>query len=465
MTRSSDQQPVPSVDLIEATLRDLLLEAPLPTPGPRGAGRPPVVPALWLWLGILVAVLRGFTAQRKVWQLLTIDGLWQFKAPDLTEQAIYDRLARVAPNALQTLFRQITTTLLRRFQAVSDVPYAPFAKEIIALDHSTLDPVLRKLAVLRGLPKGDPALLPGQLAALFDVRRQLWTSVELWTDAQRHVSNGVEELLEHVPRESLLLCDLGYFSFAWFDLLTDRGYYWISRVRARTSFQVLHVLYSSPGMANGQPPGGLGLRESLVYMGKYAADRARNPVRLIEVVLGNRTFRYFTNVLDPRQLPAQHVVELYRRRWDIEQAFNLLKTHLKLYLLWSAHANLILNQVFATLIIAQVILALRIEIAVRAQADLREVSLSEIIIWIPQLAAQGKDPIELLATRGRKAGIIRPYRGQEYAVPEPPWSDYVAVPEPPPPRKPRYAGKKSSGGKGGDGAYARRRSGRKRGGR
>ena len=27
--------------------------------------------------------------------------------------------------------------------------------------------------------------------------------------------------------------DLGFFSFAWFDRLTEEGYYWISRLRRK----------------------------------------------------------------------------------------------------------------------------------------------------------------------------------------------------------------------------------------
>jgi hypothetical protein len=44
---------------------------------------------------------------------------------------------------------------------------------------------------------------------------------------------------------TLVLADLGYFSFRWFDELTDLGYSWISRVKERTSVVVLHTYYQS----------------------------------------------------------------------------------------------------------------------------------------------------------------------------------------------------------------------------
>ena len=34
------------------------------------------------------------------------------------------------------------------------------------------------------------------------------------------------ELVEELPAGTLVVADLGYFGFAWFDWLTDRGYHW-----------------------------------------------------------------------------------------------------------------------------------------------------------------------------------------------------------------------------------------------
>jgi hypothetical protein len=42
---------------------------------------------------------------------------------------------------------------------------------------------------------------------------------------------------------SLLLFDLGYFSFPFFDTLTDRKLWWVSRYRENTSYSIAHVFY------------------------------------------------------------------------------------------------------------------------------------------------------------------------------------------------------------------------------
>src|ERR671932_2445939 len=43
-----------------------------------GPGRPRVLPALCLWAGLLVCVLRGFTSQLALWRLLAAGDLWPY---------------------------------------------------------------------------------------------------------------------------------------------------------------------------------------------------------------------------------------------------------------------------------------------------------------------------------------------------------------------------------------------------
>jgi Transposase DDE domain len=428
------------LDRLEEQLHDLLVALPPPARPPGQPGTPPVLSAFLFWAGLLVCVLRGFCAQQSLWQLVCLRGLWNYARVPLTRQAIYARLARTSPAPLLAWLEQLTPLLQERFAALNDVPSARFATEILALDHSVLDAVLRKLKLFRELPRGAPQLLPGQLATLFDVRRQFFYRVEFWEDAQANEKKDVDHWLAWIPAGALLLFDLGFYAFHWFDTLTSRGLYFVSRQRHQISFVRSYWLYHGPA-------GAVHLQESVGYLGKYRADRAAHPVRLIEIFTAHGTFRYLTNVLDPAVLPAAHVVELYRRRWDIETAFKLLKSQLNLFLIWSGQLNVVMHQVFATLILAQLVLAVRNEVAQLAGARLREVSLPLLIRWLPELARDPGDPVLTLAKYGRDAGIIRPVRGKGYDLPRVGPEDYaVPLSRPPPPRKPRYAGKQGKPG-------------------
>ena len=123
----------------------------------------------------------------------------------------------------------------------------------------------------------------------------------------------------------LVVADLGYFGFAWFDWLTDRNCYWLRRLRAKTGYKVIHTLYQRGDVFDG-----------IVWLGARRADRAKHAVRPVTFRQGNTLRRYITNVREPHAFPIASMAEVYARRWDIEMALALIKQHLKLRLLWSA---------------------------------------------------------------------------------------------------------------------------------
>ena len=58
------------------------------------------------------------------------------------------------------------------------------------------------------------------------------------------------------------------------------------------------------------------------------------PVRVVEYTLdgipdAESSYRVATTILDPTQAPAKDLAALYHERWEIESAFDELKTHLR----------------------------------------------------------------------------------------------------------------------------------------
>ena len=208
-----------------------------------GPGRPRVLPAMALWAGLLVCVLRGFGSQLAVWRLLSERRLWFFPRFPVTDQAVYKRLHSAGTKPLERLFEQISGVLAERLQGVVSEKLAPFAEGVVCIDESTLDAMSRRLPPLRAIPQGDSRLLPGKLAGVFDVRGQQWRTVMFQPDPHQNEKVLARELVEDLPAGTLVVEDLGYFGFAWFDWLTERGCHWLSRLRAKTSYKVIHTFY------------------------------------------------------------------------------------------------------------------------------------------------------------------------------------------------------------------------------
>jgi hypothetical protein len=424
------------LDAIETQLADLI---PRLSPDPNPRGRPEILPGALLWVGLLVCLLRKTGTQQALWRLLSESGLWHFPRVPVTAEAVRIRLQRRGPAVMQDLFTQVTAELART--TPGDATLAPFAAGVYALDESTLDQVARTLPALRPLPVGDDRLLPGKLITAFDLRTQRFATVRTTALPRQNERVAARALLATVPAGSLILADLGYFGFRWFDDLTDGGFHFLSKLRQKTSCEVVHVL------AQGTTAHGP-VRDELVWLGRYRADQAKHLVRRVTVPVGRQTHVYVTNVLDPAILPLAEVVRLYARRWDIEAAFKLVKRDLGLHLLWSAQWELLLTQVWGVLLLAQIASALRAELARRAGITPELVSLTLLLRDLPLLVRDhGPDVLDHLATLPvHKGGYLRPSRRTVFDLP-----DQLAVTEPPPDlvriRTPRYAGRKCGPGR------------------
>lgn len=431
---ASPSPAAPASDPVIGDVRQFLQAAlgqlePEPTQTGR-RGRPRIVPSLCLWAAMLVCVMDGFSSQLARWRQLAVIGLWESPRYRVTDAAIYKRIAQEGTDGLTTLLRQITILLEARLAPWLPglvPPLATFATDIVALDETTLDPLARSLPAT-STRAAQGRMLPGKLAMLFDVRRQLVRTVQIIPDADQNEKVAARDLVAGLARGTLVLFDLGYFAFRFFDALTDDGLWWVTRLREKTSYTVVHTFAQHGETFDG-----------LVWLGAYRADRAAHPVRLIQFRHGTRLCRYLTNVRDPQQLPLGDVARLYARRWDIEMAVQLIKQHLGLSVWWSTKDTVIHQQLYAILIIAQIVQALRLEIAGRAGVAVFDVSLPLLVRYLPVFAARGEDPVALFVARGRDAGFIRPSRRVAISVPDPPLATAISIDARPVHRPPRYA--------------------------
>jgi len=381
-----------------AQLEQLLLSMPATAAStPHKRGRPLTLSAWHMSLAVLLCLLRGLQSQLEVWRLIAFYGVGCLPALPLSDQAVYDRLEQDGVSAFQSVFAQLSQWVAQRLAPYENRSLAPFATAVLALDESVLDRVKRWVSWLREVPNGDSRLLPGRLVGLFDVRLQQWWRLDVLLDANADCKVHARAMLSGLAKGSLLLFDLGYFSFPWLDELTQLGYWYLTRQRAKTRYQVVHILYQADGVF-----------DALVYLGVHSSDRAGQLVRLVCFRRGSQQYCYLTNVLDPAALAIVDIARLYARRWDIELAFRELKEHLGLRLLWSAKLGVIYQQIWASLILAQLLHAYQVELAARAEAEPFDVSLALLSRHLPRLLLHTADPMGFLVQHGRAMGLIRP---------------------------------------------------------
>lgn len=375
--RHRAQVPAPEIPDVERSLRELLspaLLAPrqMERHNPKDPNKPIRMRARLLTLPVMMVIILSLVFRRlpslaQAQRLLEEDGLLWVYPLKVSQQAINRRLDTLPAQIVGDLFQEVCSQLkaeppketMERWQHLTQRFSA-----LRAVDGSTLEELAKKCGELRG---GTELVLGGRIMVMVELLglKPVWTRYTEEAGANDKVF--ASEILEGMPQGGLLVYDLGFFSFPWFDAFTEQGRYFVTRLREKTAYQVVETLSQGPYY-----------RDRIIRLGKYRSNPCKHQVRLVEVLWGKTWHRYLTNVLDPEVLSAQEVCELYRRRWRVEDAFKFTKRVLDLAYLWSGSRNAVQLQVYATLIFYGVLLEVCQDVADQLGQPLDRISVEMV---------------------------------------------------------------------------------------
>jgi hypothetical protein len=383
---------------------------------PRKRGRPQQIGWTQLWCSLLLCTLQGMHSFADWRRLLGLQSIGPFVAVWLTRNGLVKRLLQAGLCPLQELWEEVNARLAHIGSQAVPATLAAFATNILCLDETRLDAVGRYLKPLRSLSTNNAACFAGKLVGLFDLRAQRWLRLE-WREAV-HENCRVDMLdfLQGLTAGSLLLFDLGYFSFTFLDTLTQWKLWWVCRYREKTSYRIVHEFYRHNEVL-----------DALIWLGT-GREQARHLVRLVRLGDGIGVRMYLTNVCDPLLLSLEDVAQVYARRWDIELAFRLLKEYLGMSHWWSSKQELILVQIWVVLLLSHIVYALRERIATAANCEPFEVSVPLLVKLLPQLCSNSELQFERLVQEGHHLGLLRASPRLALMVPLVELSSYRPVP-------------------------------------
>lgn len=387
----------------------------------RGRGRPQQIGWTQLWSSLLLCALQGMSSFADWRRLLGLQHIGPFAPVWLTRTGLVKRLLQAGLVPLQELWEMLNAQLAHVGPSAVPANLAAFASGIFSLDETRLDAIGRYLKPLRGMSTHESACFAGKLVGLFDLRNQRWSQLEWREDVHENCRVDMLDFLQELCRGSLLLFDLGYFSFPFFDTLTQQQVWWISRYRENTSYSIAHVFYRHHEQL-----------DALIWLGT-GKKQARHLIRLVRLGDGVGVRMYLTNVCDPQMLSLGEVVQLYARRWDIEMAFRLLKEYLGMSHWWSSKQELILVQIWVVLILSHIVYALRERLAIASGCEPFEVSVPVLVELLPRLSCLSANQFEYLVQSGRQLGLLRASPRLELSLPQVELISY----QPAPPDLPR----------------------------
>jgi len=266
------------------------------------------------------------------------------------------------------------------------------------VDATTLEAVFCKVELLRGATE---AQLGGKLMGLLDLPSKL--PVRLWLDKDpaANEKSFLDDLVKPLlATGTLLLFDRGFYAFPFFDWLTEHGVSFVTRARSLAAFRIERVLVETPL-----------LRDRIIAFGVYRSNPCEYPVRLVEVCVGGLWHSYLTNVLDRDLLSTGDVVELYGRRWRIEESFLIVKRLLGLAYLWTGSFNGVAMQVWATWLLYAVLIDLSDAVAEELGLPLDQISVEMVYRSLYHFAGayqrgEARDPVAYLAAQ-TDLGIVK----------------------------------------------------------
>lgn len=360
--------------------------------------------SLPVMLGVVLTMIwRQVPSVSELVRLLEREKLFWVPRQALTQQALSLRLRVFPAELFGRIFHDLLPILHTRAKKRKR-PLPPVVARagthfdhVWAVDGTTLEAVFRKVGLLRGEPTVP---LGGTVGALLDLASKL--PVTLWFDPQA-AGNDLrfrEQIMAAMRKKTLLVFDRGFYAFPFFDWFTAQKHGFITRARTLAAYTVTTTLVDTPRF-----------RDQVIALGQYRSNPCTHPVRLIEIQIGTTWQRYLTNVLDPAVLSAADVVDLYGRRWGIEDAFELVKRLLGLSYLWSGAINAIELQVWSTWIMYAVLIDLTDAVAEELDQPLDALSVEMVYRGLYHFsvafhAGAATDPVAYLASQP-SLGIVK----------------------------------------------------------
>jgi len=160
------------------------------------------------------------------------------------------------------------------------------------------------------------------------------------TDGSVHELTVAKDL--SFPPGSVVVFDRGYLDFKWMGVLDSSAVAFVTRAKNNTAYEVVY--------ANDVTPGTGVLKDEMVRLtgSKNAKDYAKlmRRVEFIEPVKGE-VLEFLTN---QTSWTAELVAQVYEQRWNIENFFKHIKTHLRIKSFVGTSENAVKIQIWTALI-------------------------------------------------------------------------------------------------------------------
>lgn len=286
-----------------------------------------------------------------------------------SKSAIFQARARLGVEPVQALFSRVAAPL-----AEPGVRGAWLAgRRLVAIDGTCLDvadtPENAEFFGRPGVNKGEQAAFPqARIVALAECGSHAMFDavVGSYTTAENTLAR---DLIDRLEPAMLVLADRGFCGFPLWSRAVATGADLLWRAMPNMKPRHVETLGDGTWLAELRPSGNAGrhAKPLTIRVIDYQIDDGRP---------NGETYRLFTTILDPDEATATDLAVAYAQRWEIEGAFDELKTHQRgpRTVLRSKSPDLVTQEIWGHLCCHFAIRTLMWEAADHAQVDPDRVS-------------------------------------------------------------------------------------------
>lgn len=343
------------IDKFSETLRPELIEDALRATGTASIRRRKLPAEQVVWLTVGMAMFSNSSVRQTLDRLnLTLNG-------HVVPSAISNARKRLGPKPLSYLFEILAKAWTEQSSASTWRGLRLFGIDGTTMRVADSDENFEHFGKPGSSRGGDAAYPQVRVTALMDLGLRMLYSARIGplSVGERTMAR---DALGELPSDSLCLMDRGFTGFAQFRNQVDgaSNRHFLCRAGLSLKYEVTErledgslraLLHPSPLVKKENPEFTLPLE-----------------IRVVEYqVEGHEVCRLFTSLLDHEQFPARAVAELYHERWELELAFDELKTDMlnRKECLRSKHPDGVEQEVWSILLTYNLI---RREMALTAQA-------------------------------------------------------------------------------------------------
>jgi putative transposase len=243
-------------------------------------------------------------------------------------------LSRVNQTLSPHFFEELFTKLYARCQGRSPKHKFRFKRKLFSLDASLLDVSMKvfpnaeynrmKAAYKLHVGLDHDGLIPA-FAAITPGKTGDQTQAKLMA-----FSKG-----------SVLVFDKGYADYAWHNMLTNKGIYWVTRIRGNAKYCVLERrdVDKSQGITSDQ---------TIEYTSDRSSKNNLRPVRRVGFY-DAETGKHYVFITNHFNWSAKTIADIYKQRWQVELFFKWIKQNLKIKAFIGNTDNAVMTQVFVAL--------------------------------------------------------------------------------------------------------------------